>query len=92
MNTKNEYTYFNEHDEYATLARRLEERHTYQDFNDYHFFVLDGVAYKKLNDNNKKATEMSLEELKAVNAFFDRLDNAVNMLVSESFSEFPIDK
>jgi hypothetical protein len=95
MNTKNEFTYFEQHDEYSTLADKLEQRDTYQDFNDYHFYVVNGVAYKISKDdnrNNKKATEMSLEELKAVNAFFDRLDNAVNMLVSESFSEFPIDK
>jgi hypothetical protein len=92
MNTKKEYTYFNEHDEYATLASKLEERHTYQDFNDYYFYAVNGVAYKKLNNDNKEATEMSLEELKAVNAFLDRLDNDVNMLISKSFSEFPIDK
>lgn len=92
INTKKEYTYFNEHDEYATLASKLEERHTYQDFNDYYFYVVDGVVYKRLKANSRKTIEMSLEELKAVNAFFDKLDNDVNMLVSESFSEFPIDK
>ncbi len=92
MNTKREYEYFKEHDEYATLADKLEQRRTYQHFNDYYFYVVNGVAYKRLNDNSKKGTEMSLEELKAVNAFFDKLDNAVNMLISESFSEFPIDK
>ena len=92
MNTKKEYTYFDEHDEYATLARKLEQRHTYQDFNNYYFYVVNGVVYKRLNDNSRNDVEMSLEELKAVNAFFDKLDNAVNILVSESFSEFPIDK
>jgi hypothetical protein len=92
MNTKKEYTYFSEHDEYYILADKLEQRHTYQDFNDYYFYAVNGVAYKKLNNDNKEATEMSLEELKAVNAFLDRLDNDVNMLISKSFSEFPIDK
>lgn len=90
--TKSEFEYFEDHDEYSTLADKLEQRHTYQDFNDYHFYVVNGVAYKRLNDNSRNGVEMSLEELKAVNAFFDKLDNAVNMLVSESFSEFPIDK
>lgn len=90
--TKGEFEYFEDHDEYSTLADKLEQRHTYQDFNDYHFYVVNGVAYKRLNDNSRNGVEMSLEELKAVNAFFDRLDNDVNMLISKSFSEFPIDK
>jgi len=93
--TKSEFEYFEDHDEYVTLADKLEQRRTYQYFNDYHFYVVNGVAYKISHDdnrNNKKATEMSLEELKAVNAFFDKLDNDVNLLISKSFSEFPIDK
>lgn len=95
MNTKRELEYFKEHDEYYVLAHKLDERNTYDDFNDYYFYEVDGVAYKISNEdnrNNRKATEMTLEELKSVNAFFDKLDNAVNMLVSKSFSEFPIDK
>lgn len=89
--TKSEFEYFEDHDEYSTLADKLKQRYTYQNFDDYSFFERHGVVYRRHNESGK-TTEMSLEELKAVNAFFDKLDNDVNLLISKSFSEFPIDK
>ena len=86
---RDEIQYFNDHDEYEQEAKKLTNRNTYPDFNDYYYFYQheDNKVHKTSRDD-KTETIMSLEEIKKTNLFLDSLDNEINMLVFNKFEEF----
>lgn len=86
---RDEIEYFNDHDEYEQEAKKLTNRNTYSDFNNYYYsYWKEDNKVHKISNDDKKKTVMSLEEIKKTNLFLDSLDNEINMLVFNKFEKF----
>lgn len=89
LHLRDEIEYFDNHDEYRQEAKKLTNRNTYPDFNDYYYsYWHEDNKVHKISNNDKKDTVMSLEEIKKTNSFLDSLDNEINMLVFSKFEKF----
>jgi len=86
---RDEIQYFCDHDEYEQEAKKLTNRSTYPNFNDYYYsYMREDNKVHKTSKDDKTETIMSLEEVKKTNEFLDSLDNEIKMFVSNKFAEF----
>ena len=85
-----ERIWFNAHDEYTVEQNKLTKRCLY-DMNTYTGFGMwsDGNVYY---EDCNKTRKLTLEELKALNKFYDELEYKLNEFYNEVYKDFPLDK
>lgn len=85
-----EQRHFNEHDEWTVENNKLCNRHLYDSSKYVGFSIWSSGKYTPNNKDYKDGRFLTLEELKALNSFYDDLEKSLEDFYKEKFKNFPM--